>query len=140
MWHADFADRLQDWSALRNRVSDMPIAEALDSINTWWQSTPWQSYYLHWDDFDQWPDPWELLADNVYCEVARALGIVYTINMLNRQDMNDTTMVLTGDGYNLVQVGDGKYTLNWGNEILVNSNLVVNIKRHATLGQFRQYR
>lgn len=140
MWHEEFADRLQSWSALRTQVQDLPIEQALGQINSWWQHSPWQSYYLHWDDFNQWPDPWQLLADNVYCEVARALGIVYTIVMLNRADMRDSIMVLTSDGYNLVLVNKKKYTLNWGHEILVNSNLVVNIKRQITQEQFKQYK
>jgi hypothetical protein len=54
--------------------------------------------------------------------------------------MLDSTMVLTGDGYNLVLVNKKKYALNWGHEILVNSNLVVNIKRQITQEQFKQYR
>ena len=140
MWHEEFADRLQSWSALRTKVQNLPLQEALQEINWWWQQTPWQSYYLHWDDFDQWPDPWQLLADNVYCEVARALGIVYTIVMLNRADMRDSTMILTSDGYNLVLVNKKKYTLNWGNEILVNSNLVVNIKRQITQEQIKYHK
>ena len=140
MWHEEFADRLKSWSALRTQVQDLPIEQALDQINAWWQQSPWQSYYLHWDDINQWPDPWQLLEYNVYCEVARALGIVYTIVMLDRSDMLDSTMVLTGDGYNLVLVNKKKYALNWGHEILVNSNLVVNIKRQITQEQFKQYR
>lgn len=140
MWHEEFADRLQSWSALRTKVQDLPLEDALQEINWWWQQTPWQAYYLHWDDFDQWPDPWQLLADNVFCEVARALGIVYTISMLNRGDMLDSTMVLTTDGYNLVLVNKKKYTLNWGNEILVNSNLVVNIKQQVTQQQIKKFK
>jgi hypothetical protein len=35
-----------------------------------------------------WPDPWQLLSDDVYCEVARGLGILYTITLLDRADFD----------------------------------------------------
>jgi len=121
MWSADFADRLESWSELRMRVQSLDLESALTAINDWWFGTPWQPYYLHWDDQETWPDPWQLLSDNVYCDLARGLGILYTISLLDRADMVDAELVLTDGGDNLVQVAKEKYILNWKNDSILNN-------------------
>ena len=137
MWPKDFADRLEAWSALRSRAHAMECEQALETINAWWQQTPWKPYYLHWDDQPKWPDPWQLLSDDVYCPVARALGILYTISMLDRADMVDATLVLTDSGDNLVLVSKTKYILNWKPDSVVNTNQEVKIVRRLKQQQIK---
>ena len=129
IWPATFDARLASWNQLRDRCQNLPLKSALDEINHWWFNAPWRPYYLHWDDQPAWPDPWQLLSDNVYCDLARGLGIVYTISMLDRVDMAPTTLILTEDGTNLVQVAKEKYILNWKAEQIVNTFTKVKIKR-----------
>ena len=128
-WPAIFSSRLDSWNQLRKSSQTLPVESALLAINHWWFNSPWQPYYLHWDDQPKWPDPWQLLSDNVYCDLARALGIVYTISMLDRADMAPTDLVLTDEGYNLVLVAKEKYILNWKSESIVNTFQVVKIKK-----------
>jgi hypothetical protein len=49
--------------------------------------------------------------------------------MLDRVDMAPTTLILTEDGTNLVQVAKEKYILNWKAEQIVNTFTKVKIKR-----------
>jgi hypothetical protein len=84
---------------------------------------------LHWDDQPNWPDPWQLLSDDVYCEVARGLGILYTITLLERADLAPADLILTEDGTNLVLVAKEKYILNWEPDSIVNTNQEIKIKR-----------
>jgi hypothetical protein len=105
------------------------LESALAAVNAWWFAVPWRPYYLHWDDQKTWPDPWQLLSDDVYCEVARGLGIVYTVSMLDRVDMVPATLVLTEDGSNLVLVAKEKYILNCQADNIVNTFTKVKIKR-----------
>ena len=129
IWPATFAARLESWNLLRDRCQNLPLESALDEINQWWFHTPWRPYYLHWDDQPAWPDPWQLLSDDVYCELARGLGILYTISLLDRADMADASLVLTKDDGNLVLVAKEKYILNWKSEDIVNTFTKVTIKR-----------
>lgn len=112
MWPCNFAQRLASWSQLRVHASAADVPTALHAINTWWFQTPWTAYHLHWDDQLTWPDPWQLLSDNMYCGLARGLGIVYTIAMLDRADLQDCDLVDTGSD-NLVVVTKKQYILNW---------------------------
>ena len=129
MWPKTFAERLESWNNLKQQAAVMDLVPALEAINSWWFQTPWTAYHLHWDDRDTWPDPWQLLSDNVYCEVARGLGILYTVSLLERADMAPTTLILTETGHNLVQVAKEKYILNWRPDSIVNTFTKVKIKR-----------
>ena len=140
MWSRSFERRLEAWTDLRSQAQNIPIESALALINTWWFDSPWAPYYLHWDDQLRWPDPWQLLSENIYCDVARGLGILYTITLLDRADTADAELVLTAENHNLVQVAKEKYILNWERDSIVNTNQAINIKRRITQHQaFQQY-
>ena len=119
MWLPTFAQRLDSWSQLRVQAAQVDSESALHLINAWWFRTPWRAYHLHWDDQPTWPDPWQLLSDNMYCGLARGLGIMYTIAMLDHLEMQDSCLVDT-DSDNLVLVAQKKYILNWGPEQVLN--------------------
>jgi hypothetical protein len=136
MWCSTFEQRLAAWNLLRDRVRDQSKLDALSEINIWWQQTPWRAYHLHWDDRQDWPDPWQLLSDNIYCDLARGLGILYTITVLDRDDMQDAELIETEQG-NLVQLDGGKYILNWGRDLGLNTNLQQS-KHHIALSEVKQ--
>jgi hypothetical protein len=129
MWPKTFDARLISWYRLREQVQNLSSESALLTINNWWFNAPWRPYYLHWDDQPKWPDPWQLLSDDMYCEVARGLGILYTISLLDREDLAPTTLILTQDGINLVQVTKEKYILNWELNNIVNTFQEIKIKQ-----------
>lgn len=137
-WPATFEARLSSWHRLRKQVADQPVESTLETINSWWFRTPWTAYHLHWDDRDTWPDPWQLLSDNVYCEVARGLGILYTITCLNRSDMDSAKLVLTKDDRNLVLLDKSKYILNWDRTVVLNTISETEIKKSLLQSQITQ--
>jgi len=122
MWPKNFSERLESWSQLRQQCCQLSPEPALIKINQWWFQTPWTAYHLHWDDQQDWPDPWQLLSDDQYCPVARGLGIMYTISMLDREDMQDAQMI-EYQSDNLVLVSQEKYILNWDPDQVVNISL-----------------
>ena len=133
IWPNSFSARLTSWNLLRDQCQNLTAKSALDQINSWWFRAPWRPYYLHWDEQNSWPDPWQLLSDNIYCEVARGLGILYTITLLDRADMAPTHLVLTGSGRNLVLATKEKYILNWDPDNIVNTNQATDIKQQYRL-------
>ena len=122
MWNKNFTDRLASWNQLRQQSATEDLESALVSINSWWFKSPWTAYHLHWDDQQDWPDPWQLLSDDQYCPVARGLGIMYTIAMLDREDLQDVQMI-EYQSDNLVLVNNEKYILNWDPDQVVNISL-----------------
>ena len=138
MWPKTFQLRLDAWATLRQQLQTKSVEQALTTINQWWFQPPWRAYHLHWDDQATWPDPWELLSDNLYCDVAKGLGILYTISLLDHADLTDAELVLTEEGHNLVLVCKRKYILNWDAENIVNTNHDIRIKKILTQSQVQQ--
>jgi hypothetical protein len=137
-WPATFEARLDSWNQLRTQVAGQPVELALETINSWWFQSPWTAYHLHWDDQNTWPDPWQLLSDNMYCEVARGLGILYTITCLNRGDMDSAELVLTNDDRNLVLLDKSKYILNWDRTVVLNTSSEIEVKKSLHQSQITQ--
>jgi hypothetical protein len=137
MWQKTFPERLAAWTALRQSCTTVDQAQALDLINFWWQQTPWIPYHLHWDDRPSWPDPWQLLDDNIYCGLARALGIMYTIAMLDREDLQDVVLAEI-DSDNLVLIDNGKYILNWDGGKPVNINPGTRLRHQISLQELQK--
>jgi hypothetical protein len=138
IWPKSFEQRLLAWNQLRESSAQLPVDQALFAINHWWQNSPWCAYYLHWDDLRDWPNPWQLLNDNIYCDIARGLGIMYTITMLDRDDLQDARLVET-QTHNLVLVQEEKYILNWDSSTILNTNFKsVATRKSVTQQSIRQ--
>jgi hypothetical protein len=88
-----------------------------------WASAPTRNY-LTQDDQSNWPDPWTLISDNCYCDVAVALGIFYTLYLSNYPQKESLRLVgyrlrKNHKEYNLVVCEEEKYVLNydWGHVV-----------------------
>ena len=115
-----FEERLLSWSSLREKAKFLPLEECLLQVNNWWQMLPITNHYLHVDDYRVWPNPWELLADNIFCDVAKALGIVYTLLLMEREDIMQCSIVATNNEC-LVKINNGIF-LNYAPKTLLNTN------------------
>lgn len=121
MWKTLYQERLADWYNLRQAAADLDLEDQLKLINDWWFRAPIVNRVVTWDDPSNWPAPWDLLVNNGYCDLARALGIVYTLLLLDRQLYTDLEIISTGQD-NLVQIDHGKYILNWAPSEVLNIN------------------
>ena len=123
IFQSTYEARLQAWFQLRQSVTSLPIEQQCITIDEWWQHAPLVNHHLHPHDIDNWPDPWELLSENIYCEVARALGMCYTLHLIG---VDSIELVLarneTAEDVVLVLVDNAKYILNyWPNTVISNS-------------------
>jgi len=129
MWPESYADRLQQWNLLRDRCRDLTADQALQTINDWWFLAPTTTRTIIWEEHEHWPNPWQLLANDRQCDLARALGIMYTLMMLEHAEITDLTLAQT-DHDNLVLANQGKYILNWAPGQLLNiQSQAVQIRR-----------
>jgi hypothetical protein len=121
MWKTSYEERLADWFELRQVCEHLDLAQQLQRINDWWFRAPMVNRVITWDNPAKWPGPWNLLVNSGYCELARSLGIVYTLMMLENRLYTDLNIITTGQD-NLVQVDSGKYILNWAPGEVLNTN------------------
>ena len=127
MWPVGYEETLQSWVQLRHDCENKPLEEQLNQIAKWWGHAPRINYAIHWQDKENWPTPWELLADNKYDELAIALGMSYTILML--ENINATVELahakdnIASDNY-IVLVDKRKYILNYDPWTAVNTEQI----------------
>lgn len=120
----DYPYRLKSWSTLRSKILSLPTSEKCIEIDNFWQRVPLINHYLHTDYIREWPDPWQLISDNTYCNYARALGMIYTliltdtknIALVEAKDDNSNEVVL-------VLVDNAKYVLNYWPDTVVNNHI-----------------
>jgi hypothetical protein len=124
-WNLRVNDRLAQWKDFRRSLDHLPIDSAIEQVNQFWSRAPGVGYYLSPDDPKDWPDPWTLLAENYYCDIAKALGIVYTIYFTGHKNLKPEIRVYydtnTKERSNVAWLADGKYILNFYPYAIVNT-------------------
>lgn len=121
-----YEERLLSWRQLR--CSDLEEDDFLLAVNDFWSFAPTVRRGIDWDSYPNWPDPWQLLVQNQHCELAKALGIAYTILLSERQGLIERTELrrYTDNALSelhLCTVDDGKYVLSYAPRQIVNINL-----------------
>ena len=119
---SNFEEHLVDWNKLRNETKELPLEKALYVVNDWWCFLPMDNQYLHFDDLASWPDPWDLINDGVFDNLAKALGIAYTLILIDHTDIQNIEIGLNKDHDTVVIVNNGDYILNWSPKVLLNIN------------------
>lgn len=129
MWTLLPSERLRSWHDFRKEINDLDLTSAIEKINHLWCYAPFVNHYLTTDQIADWPDPWELLYENYYCDLAKALGMLYTLYLSDHKD--NLTMEIriytnpdTKQTYNLVWINQGKYVLNLEYDEVVNKHYI----------------
>ena len=124
VFQLNYETRLQSWYDLRQSLQNADTQTKCIEIDKWWQSAPLVNHYLHPHEISQWPGPWELLNDNEYCQLARGLGMIYTLLLLGVDDID--FRLGTDDNSEdiaVVLVDHAKYVMNYWPNMVVNINL-----------------
>jgi hypothetical protein len=127
-WNLRVNDRLTQWKDFRHQLDRLPLESAVVELNNMWSTAPFVNYNLDPSDPNSWPDPWTLLAENYWCDVAKSLGIAYTIYFSSHKstpmeirvyyDYKDKTK------HCVAWLDDGKYILNYWPYEIVNTKQI----------------
>ena len=120
----DYESRLRSWSRLRDGLQKSTLEKICIDVDKFWQRVPTQNHYLHPDFIKDWPDPWQLLFDNTFCNYSRALGMIYTLLLLGTKNIE--LVEAKDDNSNevvLVLVDNAKYVLNYWPDTVVNNHI-----------------
>lgn len=130
MFRLKSKERLTLWKNFRQLINSLPLGEAIQHTNNFWHACPFSPYYLDPALPESWPDPWQLIIENTYCDLAKCLGIVYTLHLSAHTNNIQPEIRVYYDtktrySYHLAYFDHGKYVLN------LIENEVVN-KEHIT--------
>ena len=118
IWHdISCRDRILKWREWRNSLTPMSLDDCLKEVAVTWAKAPLVNHYLVPDDITEWPDPWTLINENIYCDLGIALGMFYTLSVCDNPNISDNVRIeiyQTSDGWvNLCSVDEGLYMLNY---------------------------
>ena len=111
------SDRLDRWKSFRFSLNEFSIGKAIELTNELWAACPFTPFYLDPESPNSWPDPWTLLDENYYCDLAKVLGIIYTLHLCDhgknlQPELRIYTNTKTRHTYHIAYLCDGKYVLN----------------------------
>ena len=114
VFQLNYETRLKSWYDLRKSLENSDIKTICLAIDKWWQYAPLVNHHLHLDEIETWPGPWDLLLENNYCQIARGLGMVYTLQLVGIKDV-DFSIAIDDNNEEcaLVMVDNAKYILNY---------------------------
>jgi hypothetical protein len=121
VFQLNYDSRLKSWYDLRKSLENVDLETKCVEIDKWWQFVPLVNYHLHPHEVSAWPGPWDLLTDNIYCNLARGLGMIYTLLLLGVTDID--FCLATDDNSEevaLVLVDNAKYVMNYWPGMVLN--------------------
>lgn len=137
IFQTPYDTRLKDWYELRKLLELQDTKTKCIEVDRYWQKAPLVSHHLHFDFMNEWPNPWELIYENNYCDIARGLGMVYTLLLLgiNHIEFAEATDYNSEDVV-LVLVDHAKYILNyWPNTVVNNCLQDFTVKKRIPITQ-----
>jgi hypothetical protein len=133
MWKLKADERLAHWREFRKKLDTLELENAVQEVADFWTRCPFTPYYLDIDQPLDWPDPWTLIEENFYCDIAIALGMLYTIKFTAHSPAIELRVYQDPETrvyYNLAWIDDGKYVLNMTEGEVVNK---AQIAKHLSL-------
>jgi len=112
MFDKKYEDRLRAWSDFRSslKTHEDPIQSTIDFYN----KAPLVNMQVDPYDQSMWPNPWELLKDNGYCEFGIILGIGYTLQLSSLFLEHESEIHISTDKAN----SEVKYLLYIGDTVI----------------------
>ena len=124
VFQSSYNDRLQSWRQLRESTKLLPTITACLEIDRWWQQAPIVTRHLHPNDSINWPDPWTMLSENLYCQLTKAVGMCYTLLLRGEQNFE---LVLASDNqceeHYLVLVNNRQIIMNYWSDTVLSNNI-----------------
>ena len=123
-------DRLTAWKQFRATLetSNTPF----EDVASFWSSAPFVSPYLNPQNPTEWPDPWTLIVNGHFDELAIVVGMLYTIKLTQRfmnsqLEIHTSTSPEEKDPIYMLII-DNKYVINYEYRTVSSINVLEKIQ------------
>lgn len=124
LWQLSSEELLAEWRSFRLGIKDSDLKTCMEKTQDWWKLMPLGSREIDPYESVDWPDPWELLYNRAWDENVKALGMAYTLHLINHEC--DVVLIQnTEDGFlGLTVLVDNKWLLNYNYSEIVDADTV----------------
>jgi hypothetical protein len=126
VWKLEESQRLSKWRDFRKSLNNLELEQSLQQTVDWWNRCPWAPFYLDEADPTSWPNPWDLLAENCFCDIAKAYGMACTIYLTDHKP--DVTVNIMQDTETrttvCICIVNEKYVLNMNSGEVLNRTYI----------------
>jgi hypothetical protein len=119
-------DRLIEWKRFRDQIESS--LNPLEEIANYWAKAPFVNDYLDPFNPQSWPDPWHLVLDGKFDNLAICLGMLYTIKLTNRFIDTKCEIHMSSIMRNYFLVVDKQSILNFEYNSVVNISCLDNVQ------------
>ncbi len=114
VWQQAPKIRLKLWREFRLQLDNIEYEEdCLQTVVDWWKSAPVGSRELDIYDIESWPDPWQLIYNNELDENSIALGIAFTLHLIDWECEVLLVQNQEESWIRLIVLVDDRYILNY---------------------------
>lgn len=127
MWSLQPEERISFWRNFRIDLQKQDPVKCLYDVAKFWSTVPQSNQFLAHDEPENWPGPWELIADNYYDDVGIALGIFYTLllcEVFSKEDVMYEVLQGKNEIISIVRIGEHVLNYDFGN--VVNTSQIDN--------------
>lgn len=82
MFDLHSSERLTYWKKFRDSLETSKTP--FEDVSNLWGMAPFVSQYLDYSNPKSWPDPWHLIIDGKFDDLAICLGMLYTLQLTQR--------------------------------------------------------
>jgi len=83
MWYKKGNDRLSEWRKFRYLQKSLPLNEQLQNTVNLWKDCHLGHTHYDFLNIKDWPTPWELVLEDSFDDFSRALGMAFTLIMID---------------------------------------------------------
>jgi len=125
VWQMSSDQRLKEWRVFRNEILEIDDdIKVLKLVADWWKLAPISTRAIDVYDDSTWPNPWDLIHKGELDENAIALGMCYTLQLI---DWPCTLQLIQDNKQNeikLIILVDDEHVLNYTyNEVIDNTTI-----------------
>lgn len=115
MWTLRPDERLRAWRRFRLDLAGLDTLQCLERVVNLWSTTPVSNQYFAPDLPETWPDPWQLIYDGYWDELAISLGVFYTLVLSDNfsEDLVKYCVYAHDKGITSIVIVDNQYAIGY---------------------------
>lgn len=117
---------LKEWKNFRSDIATLNTFEKILKTIDFWKDAPLVNFVLNYNEYKDWPSPWELIYENFYDSIVLSYVMSQTLLLID-EDQSHELWYIKPDiehDYCMILIVDDMYVLNYSyGSVILKDNL-----------------